>query len=428
MKKNPRKSRILCLTAAALLALTTPYQTFAAPEAPPDYDAEKMTRLQDNVMEYGELGDLVREYNPMVQSQITAVYNNSVQQMKDMEATFKKNANTYDRWMKDLRDEYDFSNDEAMKLIGMSAMTDQGQIAESDLQAAIQASGMDPNVLGNYSTYLVNKSTFQAIGNVYHDTAERFEGISTTADLDNAIDQITAGTEQLMNQYNQLLSQRELVEKNKELNAAMYQMKTTQMQAGMTTQVEVLAAQKDMLAAESNLMQIDSGISNIRQTLCMMTGWSWDANPEIGTIPEAAPDRFARMDPEADVVRAMNNNYTVRKTRHSKPKGDNRTRTSFFRTVEETEQKAQAKLHDLYQAVVEKKAASDAADNAFEAAELDRGKAERQHEAGMISEIQYLGTQVSYLQKKSAKETADMALFQAMEDYDWALDGVAAIE
>lgn len=427
MKKNPRKSRILCLTAAALLALTTPYHTFAAPEAPPDYDAEKMAHLQDNVMEYGELGDLVREYNPMVQSQITAVYNNSIQQMKDMEATFKKNANTYDRWMKDLRDEYDFSNDEAMKLIGMSAMADQGQIAESDLQAAIQASGMDSNVLGNYSTYLVNKSTFQAIGNVYHDTAERFEGISTTADLDNAIDQITAGTEQLMNQYNQLLSQRELVEKNKELNAAMYQMKTIQMQAGMTTQVEVLAAQKDMLAAESNLMQIDSGISNIRQTLCMMTGWSWDANPEIGTIPEAAPDRFARMDPEADVVRAMNNNYTVRKTRHSKPKGDNRTRTSFFRTVEETEQKAQAKLHDLYQAVVEKKAASDAADNAFEAAELDRGKAERQHQAGMLSEIQYLGTQVSYLQKKSAKETADMALFQAMEDYDWALDGVAAL-
>lgn len=428
MKKNPRKSRVLCLTAAALLALTTPYQTFAAPEAPPDYDTEKMARLQDNVMEYGELGDLVREYNPMVQSQITAVYNNSIQQMKDMEATFKKNANTYDRWMKDLRDEYDFSNDEAMKLIGMSAMADQGQIAESDLQAAIHASGMDSNVLGNYSTYLVNKSTFQAIGNVYHDTAERFEGISTTADLDNAIDQITAGTEQLMNQYNQLLSQRELVEKNKELNAAMYQMKTIQMQAGMTTQVEVLAAQKDMLAAESNLMQIDSGISNLRQTLCMMTGWSWDANPEIGTIPEAAPDRFARMDPEADVVRAMNNNYTVRKTRHSKPKGDNRTRTSFFRTVEETEQKAQAKLHDLYQAVVEKKAASDAADNAFEAAELDRGKAERQRQAGMLSEIQYLGTQVSYLQKKSAKETADMALFQAMEDYDWALDGVAAIE
>lgn len=426
MKKRQYQQQTLCVLSAVLMLLTSA-PAYAAPAPPPDYDAELMAQLQDNVMEYDEIGDLVRLYNPTVQGQVTAVYNNSIQQMKDMEDTFKRNAAKYDSWMKDLKDEYDFSDDSALQLIGMSAMADKDLVTDQELEAAFQAAGMDPNVLGTYSTYMVNKGTFQSIGNVYHDTIERFEGISTTADLEAAIDQLTAGTQQLMNQYNQLLSQKELVEKNRELSAAVYQMKNTQLQAGMATQTEVLAAQKDQLAAEANLMQVENGINNMRQTLCMMTGWSWDAQPEIQRVPEPDFTRLSQMDPEQDAVRAMNNNYTVRSTRHNKPKGDNRTRTSFNRTVGETEQKAAAKLRDVYSAVQEKKAAYEAAANAYEAAELDRGKAERQYQAGLLSNMQYLGTQVSYLQKKSAKETADMALFQAMEDYDWAMDGVASI-
>ena len=426
MKKRRTGYPALCVLSAVLLSVT-PVNSFAAPEAPPDYDAEKMARLQDNVMEYDELGDLVETYNPTVQSQVTAAYNSSIQQLKDMEDTFKKNANTYDKWMKDLREEHGFSDAQASQVMNLSQKVAKKQATEAELGKAMIENGIDPSVWGSYTTYYVVKATFQGTANAYHDVVEKNERIMTTADMDAAIDQITAGAQQLMNQYNQLLGQKELVEKNKELNEAMYRLKTTQLQAGMATQNDVLAAQKDLLVAESSLMQVENGINTIRQTLCMMTGWSWDSQPEIQGIPKPDLTRIAGMDPAADAQRAMNNNYTVRKTRHSKPKGDNGTRTSFFRTVDETEQKAAAKLNDLYSAVLEKKAAYDSAQTAYEAAELDRGKSERQRQAGLLSDLQYLGTQVSYLQKKSARDTAEMALFQAMEDYDWALDGVASL-
>ena len=416
----------VCLMTAALL-IATPFQSLAAPAAPPDYDAEKMAHLQDNVMEYDELGDLIAEYNPTVQSQITASYNSSIQQLQDMEDTFKKNANTYDKWMKDLRDEYGFSDTQATKILNLSQKVAKKQASEEELGKAMIENGIDPSVWGSYTTYYAVKATFQGTANAYHDVIEKNQKITTTADMDAAIDQITAGAQQLMNQYNQLLSQKELVTKNQELNEAMYRLKTTQLQAGMATQNDVLSAQKDLLVAESSVIQVENGINTIRQTLCMMTGWSWDSQPEIQGIPAPDLNRINEMNPEEDVIRAMNNNYTVRKTRHSKPKGDNRTRTSFFRTVDETEQKAAAKLKDLYSAVQEKKAAYESAQTAYEAAELDKGKAERQRQAGLLSDLQYLGTQVSYLQKKSAKETAEMALFQALEDYDWAMDGVASL-
>lgn len=416
----------ICILTIALLTVT-PFQSLAAPAAPPDYDAEKMARLQDNVMTYEELGDLVAEYNPTVQSQVTASYNSSIQQLKDMEDTFKKNANTYDKWMKDLREEHGFSDAQANQVLNLSQKVAKKQATEEELGKAMVENGIDPSVWGSYTTYYTVKATFQGTANAYHDVVEKNERIMTTADMDAAIDQITAGTQQLMNQYNQLLSQKELVDKNKELNEAMYQLKTTQLQAGMATQNDVLAAQKDLLVAESSVIQVENGINTVRQTLCMMTGWSWDAQPEIQGIPAPDFNRINNMNPEEDAVLAMNSNYTVRKTRHSKPKGDNGTRTSFFRTVDETEQKAAAKLKDLYSAVQEKKAAYEAAQTAYEAAELDRGKADRQRQAGLLSDLQYLGTQVSYLQKKSARETAEMALFQAMEDYDWAMDGVASL-
>ena len=63
MKHRRRKTALLTAAAAAVLALQGP---FAALAASPQfaYDADTWAKLQDNVMEYGELPYLVQEYNP----------------------------------------------------------------------------------------------------------------------------------------------------------------------------------------------------------------------------------------------------------------------------------------------------------------------------------------------------------------------------
>ena len=85
-------------------------------------------------------------------------------------------------------------------------------------------------------------------------------------------------------------------------------------------------------------------------------------------------------------------------------------------------------MQRLYQDVMDKKAAYDAALTGFTAAEMSRGAAERQYQNGLISELQYVGSQISYHQKKAAKEAAELSLWQAMETYDWGVIGLATVE
>ena len=48
---------------------------------------------------------------------------------------------------------------------------------------------------------------------------------------------------------------------------------------------------------------------------------------------------------------------------------------------------------------------------------------ETKRSLGMASDIEYLQEQSTYLSKQVAEQTADMALFQAIETYQWAVNG-----
>ena len=85
-------------------------------------------------------------------------------------------------------------------------------------------------------------------------------------------------------------------------------------------------------------------------------------------------------------------------------------------------------MQRLYQDVLDKKAAYEAAMTGYEAAEKRNGASQRQYQNGLLSEMQYVGTQISYNQKKAAKESAELDLWTAMNAYDWGIEGLAAVE
>lgn len=96
--------------------------------------------------------------------------------------------------------------------------------------------------------------------------------------------------------------------------------------------------------------------------------------------------------------------------------------------IDEGDQKLTIEMRRLYQEVQDKKAAYEAAQTGFAAAQLSRDAAERQYQLGLLSQVQYIGTQISYYQKKAEKESANLNLLQAMENYDWGVLGFAAVE
>ena len=64
----------------------------------------------------------------------------------------------------------------------------------------------------------------------------------------------------------------------------------------------------------------------------------------------------------------------------------------------------------------------------YESACISKQSADTMFQQGMVGETEYIGLQLQYLQKMSEKESADIALFQAMETYDWAVKGLASYE
>ena len=97
-------------------------------------------------------------------------------------------------------------------------------------------------------------------------------------------------------------------------------------------------------------------------------------------------------------------------------------------SVEEAEQKMTIKMQELYNDVLKKKAEYEAALTGYESALISKQSADVMRQMSMVGETEYIGLQLQYLQKMSEKEAADIALFQAMETYDWAVKGLASYE
>lgn len=160
----------------------------------------------------------------------------------------------------------------------------------------------------------------------------------------------------------------------------------------------------------------------------MLLGYDPDSYPEICPIPEFDMSRLEGMNLEEDTVKAIGNNQTLISQRTSEKGKTNDQIAARSRMIEEGDQKLTIEMQRLYQEVQDKKAAYEAARTGFAAAEKSREAAERQYRLGLLSQVQYIGTQISYHQKKAEKESANLNLLQAMENYDWGVMGFAAVE
>ena len=85
-------------------------------------------------------------------------------------------------------------------------------------------------------------------------------------------------------------------------------------------------------------------------------------------------------------------------------------------------------MDTLYYSLIEKQAALQAAETAFQQAQLTMDSNNRRYQLGMLGRAEYLGTEIAYYQAKAARETANMNMLQALNEYQWALKGVLPAE
>ena len=182
------------------------------------------------------------------------------------------------------------------------------------------------------------------------------------------------------------------------------------------------------MTANRNLDSARSAIENVRQKLLVMLGWKYDAQPEIRDIPRADKNRIAGMNPQEDKAAAIENNYALKVNKKKLANADSpNTIESLTKTIADNEQKIGSSLVTNYQNVLTAQLAYDQAVAELELENRNLHSLEINFQQGNASRTELENQQYAVQNKQLALQIADMNLFQAMETYDWAVNGLASV-
>lgn len=344
-------------------------------------------RLKDNVLEYSELQDMIRNYNPTVQETADS-YNRSIKQYEDAWAELK----LY-----------------------------QGR-AGSDKDDAKDAGDME-----QYTYYISQEQTYKAAASSYYKMLDNMKTASSTSSTRQTERQMTVAAQSLMVSYETLRQQRDTLRKMKELYETQYELGAVKNQVGTATAADVLSLKNQVLAAESSLASVESNMESIYNSLCLMVGRETDGSLQIASVPSADLTRLESMNLEADTVKAIGNNYTLMSDRHSLKVDSTSSSNYKLRTMEDGEQKLTSELKRLYEDVMLKRDSLEQAGTGYEKARLSKQQADTKYAVGMLSRDEYLMEELDYVQKEADYQAADLALQQSMDTYDWAVLGIADV-
>lgn len=415
--------QVLPLLTAAALASFSPMQALAAnPQFA--HDEATWAKLQDNTMEYDELGLLVEEYNPNYQNE-QASYNDT--KNDDDAAEIRKDAKNsaddmYDS-AEDLRDQAEDLSDQADDL------SDQAEAAREAGNAALAA-----QLQAGAASYMAGYAPLMSAAAMTQNSALKSDISADSSYVDSDMRKIqhiknqkgiVVSTQNLFNSYNQLRVNADLIQKNVEVMEAVANAAQTQASIGMATQADVLKAQKNLQSIKSTQTETLSSLETLRQNLCMMTGWCYDAQPEIKEVPQADLAAIDQINLEADRQKALENNYDLQYSKRAlnNMQENSTDKKNQERTVKNLEQSISASMTNLYNDIQQKKIAWQLAQAELATEQQSMSAVETKRGLGMVSDLEYLQAQSSFLGKQIAERTANMALFQAVETYNWAVNG-----
>lgn len=402
MKNQKRKTagRHMAAITAAILTMSFPMNilaasnrpddnTYQAPEAPaPNYNKdmspefayteEKWASLRDNVMEYGELKDLIHEYNPTVRSNRSAYKDQKGKDLNDV----------YEQYMNDIDD-----------------IWDQADAAEDDVTWASM----------RFSAGLLTK---QADNNYQDADMEKIQYDQQEAALVYQAQQMMVSLQQA--EYNI-----KNLENTKALLQSQYEFTRAQAAAGMATQIDVLTAQKSVQDQDTAILAAQKNKENVHRNLCLMLGWDADAQPEILAVPEPDMSRIDTINPDGDAEAALANNYDVR---YYEKKAGNLSSQDLIESnqasIQNAKDTAVRSLKTQYNTVLTARDALNAAQSQLAAEQSKLNKASASLAAGQITNLEYQTTLNAVMTAESDVNTKKLQLLVALEGYDWNVKGL----
>lgn len=347
---------------------------------------EEWARLSDNRLEYGEIADLICEYNSTVQ-------NSQYEYFKFIRKYGKTHSDIYDSYREAASDLEDAMSGDSE---GMGLVT--------DLQLQTQADSLREQAEDNLEdsrTYLLKNqqeadslalSARQKFITYYRKQIELESAKETKKDLEN--------------DYALLLSKR---------------------QAGTATEDQVLSASESVMEQEKTVTKLSWEAEDTRQSLIVMLGWNGSDQPEIGELPEITGSEMDGIDLEADLETAVNSNFTLK---INELKLDNAsapdTRDSLERTIESNRKQIRVSVNNSWQSLNTARLTMEQAVEDEAAEERNMELAEQKWSAGMITKYEYEAARNTLKQKQYTAEMAKLDFLTALETYRADVKGLAA--
>ena len=290
-------------------------------------------------MEYSELPYLVQEYNPTyLNNQTTYQAGRDTKNAKEVQDKQYNQAN-------DLYDSADNLRDQADQIEDYLAVPGMASAYASLMSASVM---VEQNAL----------KTQQSADASYRDSE------MDRLDYMNSQDAVVVQVEAAFAAYNQVKKTIPLMEKSLELQELTLQMTQKRQQLGQATQIDVLNAQKSLQSLQSTLTQTKAGLQTQHQQLCVQTGWTYDAEPDIQDLPQADLGRIAAMNLAADTQTALQQNYPYSPISAAMPiwQKVQLIRKNMDRTIKNQEQTIRSSMQTLYNDIMQKQTALQLAD------------------------------------------------------------------
>ena len=401
------KTTLLKRTAAAslsvVLAASVPFTVLADQTDPNVAYEQEQQLLSDGHLDYGEIEGRVKNYyGPMKSAYDMA--KGMVEDQADIAVNERIMAN-------DLLSQADVAEDMAEEQTGMD------QAISAVTAKALRQSARQMRNAASMMGQSLKKTS------------------STERQVDRQANSLIMNVQSMMNQYEQLVSQRAMAAKGVELDRTARALQDTMQSQGMAVDSDVLSAAASLSSAQSQLASLDAGMEQIYKLLCSFTGYDPASGVTFGAIPSADLAAIDAIDVNADKEKAVNNNYNLISLRSSTGGGmtDFQARTTKtttqtenrLRNVEYSENTVRSDIQALYDQILEKRAAYDAAKTAYESGKMVWDAAQIQKQNGSLSQIQYLQQELAWLTAESGYHCAGLELQQAIQNYRWAVAGAA---
>ena len=229
--------------------------------------------------------------------------------------------------------------------------------------------------------------------------------------------------------YHQLLMNLETLQKNRILLEKVSEITEAQYGVGMASYLDVISAKKSVLTIDATIQELETSIKNLKQNLCVMLGWKYDAKPEIMEIPAPDMDRITEMNPTEDVKTALENNYTLRMNKQKLENAEGLyTKQSLENTIRDNEQKISTALETDYRAVLQAQTALEEAESQLETEQTKLNVAAEMYKVGTASSLAYMQQEAATFAQEQAVKQAEIQFFMAMETYDWDVRGMASAQ